>query len=97
MNFGQALEALKLGSVVAREGWYGKGMFIYLVRGTLVDKERLRNEAYTHLKDCDSCGDGTGTVTINGHIDMKTADGSITVGWAPSQTDMIAEDWNILL
>lgn len=93
MNFGQAIEALKAGKKVARTGWNGKGMFIYMVRGTLVDKDRLRNEAYTHLKDCDSCGDSTGAVTINAHIDMKAADGSVVVGWLASQTDMLAEDW----
>ncbi|QSF42648.1 DUF2829 domain-containing protein [Paenibacillus tianjinensis] len=93
MNFGQAIEALKAGKKVARAGWNGKGMFVYMVHGTLVDKDRLRNEAYTHLKDCDSCGDHTGVVTINSHIDMKAADGSIVVGWLASQTDMLAEDW----
>lgn len=30
MNFGQALEALKDGNKVAREGWNGKGMWINL-------------------------------------------------------------------
>lgn len=31
MNFGQAIEALKAGKKVARAGWNGKGMYIYLV------------------------------------------------------------------
>ena len=31
MNFGQALEQLKQGIKVAREGWNGKGMFLYYV------------------------------------------------------------------
>jgi hypothetical protein len=35
-------------------------------------------------------------VVINAHIDMRTADGSLTIGWAPSQVDMLAEDWTIL-
>ena len=30
MNFGQAIEALKAGQKVAREGWNGKGIFIEL-------------------------------------------------------------------
>lgn len=30
MNFGQALEALKQGRHVARDGWNGKGMYIFL-------------------------------------------------------------------
>ena len=30
LNFGQAIEAMKLGSKVARDGWNGKGMWIAL-------------------------------------------------------------------
>ena len=30
MNFGQALEAIKSGHKAAREGWNGKGMFIFI-------------------------------------------------------------------
>lgn len=32
MNFGLAIEALKMGSKVARRGWNGKGMFLEIVR-----------------------------------------------------------------
>ena len=32
MNFGQALDALKLGSKVSREGWNGKGLWLELQR-----------------------------------------------------------------
>jgi len=28
MNFGQAIEALKEGKLVAREGWNGRGLFV---------------------------------------------------------------------
>ena len=31
MNFGEALELLKLGAKVARNGWNGRGMFVYYV------------------------------------------------------------------
>ena len=33
MDFGLALQALKEGRAVAREGWNGKGLFVYLVAG----------------------------------------------------------------
>jgi hypothetical protein len=33
MNFGCAIEALKNGMKVAREGWNGKGMFIVYQKG----------------------------------------------------------------
>lgn len=91
MNFGQAIEALKEGKRVAREGWNGKGMFLYLVKGTQVDKEFLRNEAAFQPTE-----DHTGVVTFLGHIDMFTAQKTVNVGWLASQTDMLAEDWIII-
>jgi len=93
MNFAQALEALKTGKKVARHGWNGKGMFVYLVRGTVLEAFELRNEAETHV------GENLppySHVKINSHIDMKAADGSIVVGWLASQTDLLAEDWEIV-
>lgn len=33
MNFGQALESLKRGAKVAREGWNGKGLYVQLHKG----------------------------------------------------------------
>ena len=93
MDFGKAIEALKHGKRVAREGWNGKGMFLYLVRGTLVDQENLRNEASQHpIEDKNE----TGTVTFLSHIDMYTASGEVCIGWLASQTDMLSEDWLIL-
>ena len=91
MNFGKAIEALKEGKLVAREGWNGKGMFLYLVKGTQVDKEFLRNEAAIQPID-----DHTGVVTFQSHIDMFTAQKTVCVGWLASQLDMLAEDWIVL-
>jgi hypothetical protein len=91
MNFGEALEALKNGEKVARNGWNGKGMFIYLVRGTSIDKDFLRNEASRM-----PITDNTDVAHFNAHIDMKSADGSVVVGWLASQTDMLSEDWTLV-
>lgn len=33
MNFGEAIEALKNGRLVARAGWNGRGMHLYLDHG----------------------------------------------------------------
>lgn len=95
MNFGQALEELKSGNKVARQGWNGKGMFIYLVNGFNIPNENLRNEAAKQL-EADKTSNRGKMLTINSHIDMKAADGSIVVGWLASQTDMLAEDWEVV-
>lgn len=92
MNFGQAIEALKQGKRVTRAGWNGKGMFLYLTPGSEVPYSKLRPETQKALIDHPKS-----TITINGHIDMKAADGSVVVGWLASQTDMLAEDWEIVV
>lgn len=83
MNFSQALDILKGGRMVARAGWNGKGMFIFLVPGSTftVNREPLQS----------ILGEGA-EVNYHGHVDMKTADGTI-VPWLCSQTDLLAEDW----
>ena len=95
MNFGQALEELKLGNKVARSGWNGKSMFIYLVEGSRVNINDLRNEAAKHF-DADKDINRGRRIKINDHIDMKASDGSIVVGWSASQIDMLADDWDVV-
>lgn len=95
MNFGDVLKALKAGWKARRKGWNGKGMYIYLVKGTTVDKENLRNEASQILPGDEGAMHGTGVANFLPHIDMRTATGDICVGWLASQTDMLAEDWEV--
>ena len=91
MDFGEALKALKEGKKVARKGWNGKGMFLYLTTGSDVAYSKMKPETQKALITYPKS-----TVTINGHIDMKAADDSIVIGWLASQTDMLAEDWCIV-
>lgn len=86
MNFGKAIEAMKEGKRVSREGWNGKNMFLFLVNGSnfITNREPLLS----------ILGDGV-EVTYQPHIDMYTADKTI-VPWLASQTDMLAEDWGIV-
>ena len=91
LSFGLALEALKYGKKVARKGWNGKGMFVYLVAGTVVPKTDLRGQAEEVMKDSPA-----GFITISSHIDMKAADGSLTIGWSPSQPEMLSDDWEVV-
>lgn len=89
MNFGQAIEALKEGKKVCRSGWNGKGMFICLQEGSEVNGTLMRNEITKAYY-------GDKTVKINPHIDMKAADDTLVIGWLASQTDMLAEDWEVV-
>ena len=87
MPFSHALEAVKQGKKIARNGWNGKGMFLFVQPGSVIDAKDGRNP---HLQAME------GSIKIGSHIDMKAADGSIVVGWLASQTDMLSEDWFIV-
>lgn len=83
MNFGEALHLVKYGKRVARKGWNGKGMFIFLVPGSTFEVNR------PPLLGIYPAGT---VINYHAHIDMRTADGQI-VPWLASQTDLLAEDW----
>ncbi len=84
MNFGLALEALQQGQKVCRFGWNGKGMWLSLVRGS--DPKVTWGDYQVN------------SVIWDGEclpwIGMKTADNKF-VPWLASQTDILANDWEI--
>jgi len=86
LSFSAAVEALKIGLKVARVGWNGKGMFIFLVPGSTFKVNRLPLLGIYP--------EGT-EINYHPHIDMKTADNKV-VPWLASQTDVLAEDWTII-
>ena len=86
MDFSLALDHIKAGRRVARIGWNGKGMFLFLVPGSVFQVSR------PPLLGIYPAGT---EITYHAHIDMRTADGQI-VPWLASQTDMLANDWLIV-
>lgn len=88
MDFGQALRLLKQGKRVAREGWNGKGMYLWLLPAAMVKAEWCREE---HLREVAEANGGE--IEALGSIRMMTADRKVLTGWLASQTDMLAEDW----
>lgn len=86
MTFEEAMGHIKQGALLQREGWNGKGMFVFLVRGSTFNVNRAPlSEIYP---------EGT-EINYHGHIDMKMADGRI-MPWTPSQADMLAADWQVV-
>ena len=94
LNFGVALEALKKGHKVSREGWNGKGMYLWLKPEALVKAEWCKD---LMLKDIAEANKGE--ILALGTICMFTHDSSgrkaILTGWLASQSDMLSEDWII--
>jgi len=86
MSFSEALRALKHGKKLARVGWNGKDMFVFLVKGSTFTVNRAPLLGIFE--------EGT-EVNYRPHIDIKNADGSIST-WVPSIGDVMAEDWMLV-
>ena len=91
LDFGGAIKALKEGKRVAREGWNGKGMWLWLKQGTMIKAEWCKDKALKSIAEKNG-----GEIEGLGTICMKTADNKILTGWLASQTDMLSEDWVVL-
>ena len=110
LTFGLAIEALKQGKRVARAGWNGKGMFIFMRPADelnvefVIDKVKSLPQSIKdyYLQDIVNergeriPAEEDDVVKFTAYLCMKAADGSIINGWLASQTDMLSEDWTIL-
>jgi len=91
MTFGEALEALKQGGRVARDGWNGKDMFLWLKPAAVIKAEWCRDPWLIELANANG-----GEIPAVGTICMYTADKKILTGWLASQSDLLGEDWRLL-
>lgn len=80
LNFGMAIDALKMGIAVARKGWNGKGIYLELQEP---DEHSKMTLPYIYIVT-DSL------ITDNPHAPKGR------VPWLASQTDMLADDWYIV-
>lgn len=94
LTFGQALEQLKDGDRIAREGWNGKGMWLSL--SGVMGGRSVAAENFWSLHNAEFARRNGGFATVSPCITMKTASGEILMGWLASQTDMLADDWMVV-
>ncbi len=80
LSFGLAIEALKQGKKVARAGWNGKGLWVQMV------PQKGDSVYLSHLEL---------VYPVPGDGSLPYPNGAF-VPWAPSQTDVLAEDWQIV-
>lgn len=86
MTFGIALELLKKGCKVAREGWNGRGMFAVYQKG-------YPEGIPCNKQTAEAWGLNEGDLfKCNPYLQIKQADGSHSM-WLPSVGDILAEDW----
>ncbi|MGL4934984.1 MAG: DUF2829 domain-containing protein [Cetobacterium sp.] len=81
MTFGDALEILKKGYKVARKGWNGKGMFVFMDCSQEYDNYKKFTGKTFNI--------------VNPHFLIKNVDESLST-WVPSVNDCLAEDWEVI-
>jgi hypothetical protein len=85
MDFGQALWNLKNGNRIAREGWNGKGMYIYMVPAN----------AYPATTPAAKEEFGDSLVPYEAYFAIRNVKGTINT-WVPSISDLLADDWEVV-
>ena len=83
MSFGHAIEMLKKGYAVAREGWNGRGQYIQLAsRISFMDPT---GELYNADHE-----------TMGNQAIVFFGTSGIQVGWLASQADILSNDWTVV-
>ena len=83
MTFGEALENLKKGKKISREGWNGKNQYLGIASNiSFVDfNGEVINAAHETM--------GNKAIVFYGTS-------GIQVGWLASQSDILSEDWKVI-
>lgn len=83
MTFGEALENLKQGKKITREGWNGKNQYLGIAS----------NISFIDLngKEINSTHETMGNKAI-----VFYGTSGIQVGWLASQSDLLSEDWKVI-
>lgn len=82
MDFGKAIQSLKEGKKVQREGWNGKGQYIELA--TNIGYKNTKGETINAEHNA-----------IGNKAIAFVGTSGVQLGWLASQADMLAEDWKI--
>lgn len=95
-GIGQAIKELKNGKRVARAGWNGKGIWLAYMSGMELPSYNTQGtDRKVNDRTARFIGEDTPLITLP-YLAMWTADKKWLPGWLASQTDLLAEDWEIV-
>lgn len=83
MTFGEALEQLKQGKKISREGWNGKNQYLGIANNISFFDFNGKVENANHE-------------TMGNKAIVFYGTSGIQVGWLASQSDMLSEDWRVV-
>lgn len=106
LDFSGALKFLRLGYMIQREGWNGKGMFLFVrpeffcaldaFTKIISVPTNVKAKIINIIEGEASDELGLALYKFTAYISMFAADRSIVNGWLASQTDMLSNDWQVV-
>lgn len=84
MDFGEAIKAAKSGAKIRREGWNGKNQYVELA--TCISYKNAEGVIVNAEHDA-----------IGNQALAFVGTSGVQIGWLASQSDMLADDWNVVL
>lgn len=102
LSFGQAVSAMKDGKMISRQGWNGKGLFVFMQIPSTIGREvvpkmqslprSVKDEFERRFNDQSEQIDA---IYYSNQMALVGPSNNIS-GWAPSGSDALADDWMIL-
>jgi hypothetical protein len=93
-TFGQAIDAMKQGKIVSREGWNGKGMFVFMQVPSEVPVEIIPKMTSLPQAVKDKVLERRSPLRYQNQYVIVYPDNNI-FGWSASPSDYSADDWCI--
>lgn len=101
LSFGEAIIAMKFGFTTRRAGWNGKGMFTFMRPSDVISSEVVVGAVKSipaSVKDWISKNlNDTDSIKFSEYLCLKDTQGNIVNGWLASQSDILANDWEIII
>jgi hypothetical protein len=100
MDFGKIIEGVYIGKKACREGWNGKGMYIFDFSHSVLklkEDSDFEEERYdvSELDGIIEIGSDEKTFKLENFVLLKTA-ANTCIPWNASQADMQAHDWEFI-
>lgn len=96
LKFGQVIEALLEGKCVRREGWNGKGMFVFKqVPGFIANSNIRKMQSIPDFAKKELKSNHAKPIYFDNRMVIVKPDRTID-SWVPSASDIFAEDWVII-
>lgn len=94
LSFGQAIEVARSGGMIARSGWNGKGMFVFMQVPSEISFDVIPKMTSLPQKVKDEFASRKLNLFYSNQFAIVHSDNRIN-GWTPSPSDSLAEDWFI--